>query len=314
MNPRLNWLIRLGVAAALLGYLLWRADLASLWRLLAGQAPTSLIMAAAMVLLATIVGTFKWGLLLPTEAFGRLLRLNLAAGFYSLIVPGQVGAEGIKAYQLGRGRIDAEAIAASVILDKVTGLLALLALGVTGALLSTLHLVQPLWLSLIALLVVGAAVLLGLRIPALRSFVEYVSGRLQRHFPLLERPVRRIMLFVEAWCAYLRRPGLLWASFAAGVLQQAIYIAMVALLSRQLGVALPIFEWCWIFAVASAATVLPITPAGLGVREGIFVGLLSAFGIPAEQALALSLTILALQVLFGLIGGALELLRVAGPR
>lgn len=314
MNPHLKWLLKAGVAAALLGWLLWGADLASLWRLLAGQEPRSLLAVMALVLLGMVAGTFKWRLLLPAEAFGRLLQLNMAANFYALIVPGQVGAEVIKTYQLGRGRIDAEMIAASVVLDKITGLLSLFALGGIGALLSSLPFGQALWPSLAALFAGGVAVLFGLRIPALRVFVLSGSQRLQACFPRLERLVRQFNLFVEAWCDYLRRPSLLWASLATGVLQQAIYIAMIALLSRQLGFELPVFEWCWIFALASAAAFLPISLAGLGVREGVFVGLLTAFAIPKEQALALSLTIFAMQVLFGLIGGALELLRVAQQR
>jgi len=268
----------------------------------------------ALVLLGMVVGTFKWQLLLPAEAFGRLLQLNMAANFYSLVVPGQVGAEAIKAYQLGRGRIDAEMIAASVVLDKITGLLSLFALGGIGAWLSTLPLGQALWPSLAGLFVGGVAILFGLRIPALRVFALSGSQRLQACFPRLGRLIRQFTLFVDAWCDYLRRPSLLWASLATGVLQQAIYIAMIALLSRQLGFELPVFDWCWIFALASAAAVLPISLAGLGVREGVFVALLTAFAIPSEQALALSLTIFAMQVLFGLIGGTLELLRAAQQR
>lgn len=299
------------MAVALLGWLLWRADVASLWRLLAGQNPADLAAAAALAFLGLIVGTFKWRLLLPAEDFGRLLRLNLAANFYALVVPGQVGVEVIKAYQLGRGRIDAETIAASVVLDKITGLLSLLALGMLGTVLTSLPFAQALRLSVAALFFGVVAVLFGLRIPVLRALAVSGGARFQGCFQSLERPVRRYILFIEAWCDYLSRPGRLWASLASGLLQQAIYIALIILLSRQLGFELPAVEWCWIFALASTAAVLPISLGGLGVREGIFVALLTAFAVSAERALALSLTIFAIQAFFGLIGGALELFRVA---
>jgi len=314
LNPRVRWLLKAAVAALLLGLLLWRSDVASLWQLLAGQAAAHLLQVTAVLASGVLVGSFKWRLLLPAEPFGRLLRLNMAAIFYSLIVPGQVGAEMIKAYQLGRGRIDAETIAASVVLDKITGLLSLLALGAVGTLLTSSPLGQALRMSLFGLLAGGAAVLFGLRIPPLHDFARSAGARLEARHPGLARPVHRIMLFIKAWREYLRRPGVLWASLAAGVVQQTIYIAAIALLSRQLGFELPAFDWCWIFALVSVAAVLPISLAGLGVREGVFVALLGAFAVPAEQALALSLTIFALQVAIGLIGGALELLRVARPR
>jgi uncharacterized membrane protein YbhN (UPF0104 family) len=193
-------------------------------------------------------------------------------------------------------------------------LLSLLALGVAGTLLTSLPHGQGLRLSLVGLFVGGVAILFGLRIPVVRVFAVSGSERLQVRFPSLERQIRRFILFVDAWCGYLRRPGLLWGSLAIGVLQHTIYISMIVLLSRQLGFDLPVFEWCWIFALASTASVLPISFAGLGIREGVFVGLLTAFAISAEQALALLLTIFALYVMFGLIGGAMELLRVAQRR
>ncbi len=314
MNSRLGWILRAVVAVGLLWWLLSRVNSVSLLKLLAAQVSASLVALLLIQLLGIGVGTLKWRVLLPAQPYGRLFRLNMAAQFYSLFVPGQVGAEVIKAYQLGRGRIDAETIAVSVVLDKMTGLLSLLGLGVAGTLLTSLPLGQALRLSLAGLFTGGMAVLFGLRIPSLRAFAVSCSERLQACFPSLERQVRRFILFIDAWCGYLRQPGLLWASLAIGILQQAIYISMIVLLSRQLGFELPVFEWCWIFALASVAAVLPISLAGLGVREGVFVGLLTAFAIPAEQALALSLTIFSLHVLFGLIGGALELLRVAQRR
>ena len=305
------WLLKAGVAAALLAWLLAQVDLHALTRLLADQSPTGLLGAIVIVCLALVVGTFKWWLLLPDEPFFRLLRLNIAANFYALVVPGQVGAEAIKTYQLGRGRVDAEAIAASVVLDKITGLLSLLALGVVGAVFSSLPLGQVSRVSLAALLVLCFAVLVGLRFPVVRAFAVGCVRTLQAAMPRLRELGNRIILFVDAWCNYLSKPGVILASLAAGVLQQSIYVVMISLLSRQLGFELPLLDWCWIFGLASAAAVLPITIAGLGVREGVFVGLLASVSIPAEQALALSLTIFAIQVVLGLFGGLVELLRVA---
>lgn len=313
MSSSLKWLLRAGVAAALLGWLFLRVDRTALGHLLAGQSLWVLLLASALAFAALVVGTLKWWILLPGEAFLRLLRLNMTANFYALVVPGQVGAEAIKAYQLGRGRTDAEAIAASVVLDKITGLLSLLALCGIGALYSALPLGEVSRLSLAALFTASATALVGLRFRVLRAFVVGNLEFLRSKWAAIAGVGGRIILFVEAWSDYLHKPALIAASLATGLLQQAIFILMVVILSPQVGFELPVFEWCWIFGLASASTILPVTIGGLGVREGVFVGLLASVSIPAEQALALSLTIFAIQVLFGLIGGALELLRVFRP-
>lgn len=314
MNPRIAFVLKTCIGASLLGWLFWRTDTGFLWRLLSGQDPAALLVATALVFLAVIFGTLKWGLLLPAEKFVRLLRLNMAANFYSLVLPGQVGAEVVKAYQLGRGRADAEAIAASVLLDKATGLLSLCALGCAGALVSSAPSGIAFRLILVCLLMCGMLMLFGLRSVKMRDFALAGSLRFKVWFPRLRRPVEQFIMFVEAWRSYLLRPELVWTSLGAGVVQQATYIGMITLLAGSLGIDLPIYEWCWIFALASTAAVLPVSLAGLGVREGVFVGLLSVFSVSPERALTLSLTIFFLQLFFGLLGGGQELLRIAKRR
>lgn len=305
------WLLKGTVACSLLAFLLARADLGLLWRLLSQQAPANLLTAIALQFLGIAVATAKWQLLLPDQSFRPLFRLNMAAQFYSLVIPGQVGAEALKAYQLGRGQANAQSIAASVLFDKITCLIALLILGVGGALMTQLPLHETIRLSLIVLLVAGLTALTGLRLEALHRLVLINITHIGTRFPRVEQVSKQLILFIDAWRAYAKHPVALWCSIAVGLIQEAMYIAIVAVLAISLEIDLPILEWCWIFAIVSMAAIMPISLAGIGVREGAFVGLLTAFSIPAEQALALSLSIFALHVLLGLIGGIFEFLRIS---
>ena len=308
-----KWLFKAAVATALLGWLLARADLRSLWLLVYGQSAGALLIAFAAQWAVIVVATVKWQLLLPGQAFLRLLRLNLAAQFYSLIFPGQVAAEAVKAYQLGRGRLDAQAIATSVLFDKVTSLIALLVFGLAGALTTELPLGAPLKSILLVLFLGGVGSLLALRIPPLETTAIGTLTKVGKRFRK-EGISRKLVLVIRAWADYSSRPLPLWGSLVVGALQQALHIAIVVILARGIGIEIRLLEWCWIFTLASIATFLPISLAGVGVREGTFVGLLALFRVAAEQALALSLSLLALQLLLGLIGGAIELVRSADGR
>lgn len=257
------------------------------------------------------VASVKWRLLLPAQALLRLVRLNVAAQFYSLVFPGQVAAEAVKAYQLGRGRADAQTIATSVLFDKVTSLIALLLFGLAGALTTGLAVGAALKSVLLALFLAGVASLLALRFEPLESAAIAIIGNAGRRFGKAERISREIVLAIRAWADYSSRPLPLWGSLFAGLVQQALHIAIVVVLARELGLGIRVLEWCWIFTLVSIASFLPISLAGAGVREGTFVGLLALFGVAAERALALSLTLFALQLLLGLIGAAIELTRLA---
>jgi len=52
------------------------------------------------------------------------------------------------------------------------------------------------------------------------------------------------------------------------------------------------------------ANLLPITPGGIGIREGILVGVLAAFGVMPGEAAGLALAILLNRTIIGLLGGA----------
>ena len=314
IGARTKWLLKGAVAIALLGWLLARVDLHSLRRLISGQPLAGLLAAFLLQWAVIVVATAKWQLLLPGQGFVRLFRLNMAAQFYALVFPGQVAAEAVKAYQLGRGRIDAQTIATSVLFDKVTSLIALLALGLAGALTTELSIGRTLKSALLALFLVGIAALLALRFQSIEAIAVRTVADAGKRFSKAQRLFGQLALVIRAWADYSSRPLPLWGSLVVGIVQQMLHIAIVVVLAGDLNLEIGLLEWCWIFTLVSIAAFLPISLAGAGVREGTFVGLLALFGIPGEQALALSLTLFALQVLLGLIGGAMELGRFAAAR
>jgi uncharacterized protein (TIRG00374 family) len=101
---------------------------------------------------------------------------------------------------------------------------------------------------------------------------------------------------------YRRRPGLLAAAFATGLLFQLLRCALVAIGAAAFGVHVPFLLFVVIVPVIILITLLPISIAGLGVREVGFVYLFGLAGISAEIALALSLLIRLLDLLMALPG------------
>jgi hypothetical protein len=90
----------------------------------------------------------------------------------------------------------------------------------------------------------------------------------------------------------------------------------VWLLARAIGLPLPFLETCIAMSVAYAATVLPISVGGHGIREGALLATLAAFGLlatVAAQNLAplLALLVWAVTVFWSLFGGLVVL---AAPR
>ena len=97
-----------------------------------------------------------------------------------------------------------------------------------------------------------------------------------------------------------------------GALFQLLAVWITIILAHSLGINISVFDWFWIFSLVSVAVFVPITIGGLGIREGVFVGLLGFFAVPPAEAVALSLSVFALQVLAGAVGGILEVWHLFG--
>src|SRR5438270_1933004 len=92
-----------------------------------------LLIIVAVVYLQIAVTAWRWSLLLRAQGFcigpGQAVRLNLIGCLFNMVIPGSVGGDVMKAYYITRdvtGR-KAEAVA-TIVLDRVVGLLGLLML------------------------------------------------------------------------------------------------------------------------------------------------------------------------------------------
>jgi len=111
-------------------------------------------------------------------------------------------------------------------------------------------------------------------------------------------------------------PGTHSAAFSLGAAIWLLDFIAVWLLALAIGLPLPFLDTCIAMSVAYAATVLPISVGGHGVREGAFLGTLAALGLlatPAARDLAplLALLVWVATVFWSLFGGLVVL---AAPR
>jgi glycosyltransferase 2 family protein len=262
------------------------------------------------VAIAMGVSAFKWWLLLPRESLRRMFELTWVGVFYSMVLPGQIAGEAVKAYRLAASHADKGRVAASVAVDKVNGVLGLLPLALVGGLLSARALPAAVWVLLLVAPCGALGALLALRSGVLSRALararEHVLTRRAR-WAAISQEVER---FADAWREYSGRPWLMLASVACGSLFHVLAIAIIMFLAPAFGISVPLAEWLWIFAVVSLAMLLPISIGGIGVREGAFVGTLGILGVAPTPALALSLAIFGSQLVPAVVGGILELGRV----
>jgi uncharacterized protein (TIRG00374 family) len=270
-RARLAWAGRLALSGGLLAWLLSRSDMAHIARLMEGISPLLLLACFSVSLAATLVASLKWKLFLPSQSVGLLFRLNLVGLFYSMILPGQIAGEVVKAYRLGKGHRDAEIVVASVVLDRATGLIGLLMVGLIGAIWTQGLPDNRIGVALFGAFAVGMAGLYALRWGFIHAAADGVLADTTKAFPRTAPLCGKLRIFVEAWCSYLRQPALLIGAVAIAIGLQLIHVLIITFLSQPLGIHVSPLDWFWVFAVVSVAVVVPVSlgqvPFLLEIRE-----------------------------------------------
>ncbi len=132
-NPWLGWIINAGLVAlafGLLGWMVWqnRAKISAVFSL---PLDLRLLVLAFAIYMVGIVMTFgRWFILVrviePHFRFGATILLGFIGNVFNLVIPGAVGGDLIKGAFLSRMHIKRTQAIASMVIDRIVGLLALL--------------------------------------------------------------------------------------------------------------------------------------------------------------------------------------------
>lgn len=260
-----------------------------------------------LLLLSQALAAVRWRLLLGPGAprLGALVHLYLVGAFFSLFLPTAVGGDAFRATMVARTSREPEAAVLSVLLDRAFGVLALLLFGVIGVLLDPAS-AGGLGLRLAGALAPGR--LLFLAGTGLAGLL--VLALLARRHPRLRALPATLATTLRVTLAHGRRAGL---ALLVSLVVQGLMVLLWMVIAWGVGLSLPASRFLVGVPLVSLATMLPLSLAGLGVREWAWVWFLAPFGVPAGDAVALSLGYFACPLLAGLVGGALFTARGAGP-
>ncbi|HEV3273185.1 MAG TPA: lysylphosphatidylglycerol synthase transmembrane domain-containing protein [Candidatus Methylacidiphilales bacterium] len=309
LRRRLGLIFRAVISVLAIGYVIHTYDWSKVW----GNARTMevrwLFVAAVCYVPTLLIVSWRWRMLLGIHdvrmRFWRVFELTMIGQFFSTVGIGATGGDVFKIFYVARAVPDRRtAVAFTVIVDRVIGMLALLLFGVA---LSFTKL--PLLLSqsntriftgtFYFVAVAGLAGAVGASLGPYflnKPFFRKIGEKL----PMAHRGKK---LYAAYECSARALGTNIFAVFASVPSHMAITtLAYCVMRAMNLQPEPDFLGFCAVVAIVNLLSALPVTISGVGYPL-LFPMFLSLLGIPGDKAGAFALTYFAMNVLWCVAGG-----------
>jgi uncharacterized protein (TIRG00374 family) len=301
---RRAFLLKVLLSLGLLGVVLYFVDFREVVSVLVNLNPWYLLAFATLFYLDRALMAYKWSLLLQAlnvrVPFSILLKIYSVAPLVGMVLPATIGGDAFRVYSLARYKVSARSVLTSIIVERMIGFVAMLLLAGFGLGLA-FYLMRDRWaqfagLGWVLLLLPGLVLVLLLLMRVARSQrIMGIAIWLSR-YPILRK---LHTLYAQFWEFRNYRRAIAVTS-AWTFLEQLAPIAGNFLLIKALHIDVSLLELVAIVPLIVLSIRMPISFEGIGMQEGLYVGLLALVGISSAEALLLSAATRVMSVLCAL--------------
>jgi glycosyltransferase 2 family protein len=289
-HPVLGFALRAGAGLAIVTLLLWHYNLRPVLHQLARERPAFFLAVVAIYVAGQVMSAYRWNLLgailkIPAP-YIDYLRYTFIGMFTNVFVPGLVGGDALRAVYLGRRHQRMGDAIASVVADRIVGLIGLFWMAGIAAAALSVKLPRSVTLPTI---VVGAIALAGF---VALPLIGKLAARMQT----------RIAAVAATIAPYLSRPLAMIPAVGLSIALQLSLAVCQWILARGLGLSAPLTLFVLCVPIANVFASLPVTLNGLGVRETAYLMLFGMAGMAKADAIALGLLWFAATALGNLTG------------
>jgi len=305
-------------AAGILTWLFHKVGVARVSSIIGSSHPLPFILGTVLCFGTVAIAGWRWhrllivfGISIPVPA---LICVTWIGQFFMMFLPGPAGDDLTRMLyisRLAKGRTG-EACT-SVVLDRCMGLAAVLLLALFCIPGQWSLLLQSNQTHGMALGMLGGGGLV-----CLCGATFFLFGHPSHRW--FEKGLRRLPAsnlhdeIVRIWGLLCSNKRSLIQVVAAALVTQILICGMFFLAGKAVGVSLPFSVWAGFIPIVLASNILPITVAGIGVREYLLVLFLGVLAhVENDLALAASLAAFGMMLVTGLVGGLLYLLYRPAP-
>jgi glycosyltransferase 2 family protein len=290
----MNLLIKIIISFLFLGIIFYHFDIKKVSQSLVSIEITFFIFAIVFQFISTIVASYRWFLLMEIIHYQQnylfFLKSYLKATFFNQALPTSIGGDAMRALDISKlGGKKREAFY-SVLIDRIVGLSGLLLLNFVAILFAHNLLTYPIYYLLNA--TIGTII-----------FFLFVLGFLHKIKTLKENKIGRVLRQISIRYAniFSRLRYIISQHFLAIITHICTMVA-IYLLAKSVGLKLDFIVFLVLVPPVILLTLIPISLAGWGVREGAMVALFTLVAANNEKVISMSILYGVVLLLISLIG------------
>ncbi len=271
----------------------------------------SLVALAGMLLVIsvqTVVLSLRWRWITASMGYALSLRDGLMgqliSQFFNQGLPSSIGGDGVRVWWLKRRGMPLRPALENVLFDRLSGLATLLLLVPLSLVLLARMTDQraPLW-ALVVVTAGGAAGLALVIVVRRLGLGDSLQTSTRRPARFVARGLGWLDHFGRLMWLACRQPATLARVGGSGTGVHLLSVFLGYFIARELGVAVSFAQCLAVIPPALLVAYLPVSIAGWGVREGAVVVAFGLIGIPAADAVVVSVTLGLGYLLVALCGG-----------
>ncbi len=262
------------MSSALLYIVFSRTGVRQVFALLKDIQFSAFFSAVLLYIIAQLLSTVRWKLLLPdTLRIKKLFSLYLIGSFFNTVLPGLVGGDAVKAFYLYRATGRGGLTVASIFMDRYIGFVMLIIICTLAFPFGYPYLqnspVSWVFPFIVLIFIITSFLIFGFR---------------------FGKGIQTLSELYDYFHSYRNKKGIIIKTLLISAVVQLSGFFAVYILALGLGVHIP-FLACLIFVpLIIMFAALPISISGIGIRESAFVLFFGLIGIRQDVAIALSLS------------------------
>jgi glycosyltransferase 2 family protein len=306
-----KYIFRISVSIVLIAYFSFKVD----WSIIFHSFSEITIL---WYILSTLIGiicasslAFKHYLLIKGTrlelSITRLVIITFISRFYALLLPSALGTEAVRWYKVTKNETGRSFFLASIMVERLFFLLILLLFGTiplfinqgNDQIILLRHKIMPFIISAYIILFI---ILFYFLFPKLQSAIKQCIKRLI-HF----KKGTKIKRFLENFSLKNSSFSIISAILAISLMWQFFFIGRMFFLFYAMNLQLNLINITWMSSLILLLQVIPVSFAGLGIREGAFAYLFTLFGLEAEKGFLLGILFFTQMLVFSAIGAILNI-------